>query len=126
MGKPEFAAKSDATCDGPYVMKKLPEVTLAFWITKITATTLGETAGDLFSQTLRMGYFLTTVALFMPFVATLIVQLRSPRYNPVFYWTVILSTSMAGPHKRTIAWDTQLAQGCPGGTASGGGRARRA
>ncbi|WP_377273321.1 hypothetical protein [Peterkaempfera sp. SMS 1(5)a] len=77
-------------------MKKLPEVTLAFWIMKIAATTLGETAGDLFAQTLGFGYFLTTIALFLIFVATLVVQLRSARYNPFFYWTVILSTSMAG------------------------------
>ncbi|MEU7427958.1 hypothetical protein [Streptomyces sp. NPDC040750] len=78
------------------VMKKLPEVTLIFWIMKIAATTLGETAGDLFAQTLKLGYFLTTIALFAVFVATLVVQLRSRRYNPFFYWTVILSTSMAG------------------------------
>ncbi|WP_330338292.1 COG4705 family protein [Streptomyces sp. NBC_00557] len=78
------------------VMKKLPEVTVAFWVMKIAATTLGETAGDLFSQTLELGYFLTTVALFLVFVVTLVVQLRSARYNPFFYWTVILSTSMAG------------------------------
>ncbi len=78
------------------VVKKLPEVTLAFWIMKIAATTLGETAGDLFAQTLRLGYFLTTIALFLVFVVTLAVQLRSRRYNPFFYWTVILSTSMAG------------------------------
>ncbi|WP_225099752.1 hypothetical protein [Streptomyces sp. CoH27] len=78
------------------VMKKLPEVTLAFWIMKIAATTLGETAGDLFSQTLKLGYFLTTIALFLVFVVTLVIQLRAKRYNPFFYWTVILSTSMAG------------------------------
>ncbi|WP_371794523.1 hypothetical protein [Streptomyces sp. NBC_01718] len=78
------------------LVKKLPEVTLAFWITKIAATTLGETAGDLFAQTLGLGYFLTTIALFLIFVVTLVVQLRSRRYNPFFYWTVILSTSMAG------------------------------
>lgn len=78
------------------VVKKLPEVTLAFWIMKIAATTLGETAGDLFAQTLGLGYFLTTIALFLVFVVTLVVQLRSSRYNPFFYWTVILSTSMAG------------------------------
>ncbi|MEU9990539.1 hypothetical protein AB0E10_27800 [Streptomyces sp. NPDC048045] len=78
------------------VMKKLPEVTLAFWIMKIAATTLGETAGDLFAQTLKLGYFLTTIALFLVFVVTLVVQLRSSHYNPFFYWTVILSTSMAG------------------------------
>ncbi|MCX5442714.1 MULTISPECIES: hypothetical protein [unclassified Streptomyces] len=78
------------------VMKKLPEVTLAFWIMKIAATTLGETAGDLFAQTLKLGYFLTTIGLFLIFAVTLVVQLRSSRYNPFFYWTVILSTSMAG------------------------------
>ncbi|MCX4885567.1 MULTISPECIES: hypothetical protein [unclassified Streptomyces] len=78
------------------VMKKLPEVTPAFWIMKIAATTLGETAGDLFAQTLKLGYFLTTIALFVLFVVTLVVQLRSSHYNPFFYWTVILSTSMAG------------------------------
>jgi uncharacterized membrane-anchored protein len=78
------------------VTKKLPEVTLAFWIMKIAATTLGETAGDLFAQTLKLGYFLTTIALFAIFVVTLVVQLRSRRYNPFFYWTVILSTSTAG------------------------------
>lgn len=79
-----------------YAMKKLPEVTLAFWVMKIAATTLGETAGDLFAQTLKLGYFLTTIALFLIFVVTLVIQLRSRRYNPFFYWTVILSTSMAG------------------------------
>lgn len=79
-----------------FVMKKLPEVTLAFWVMKIAATTLGETAGDLFAQTLALGYFLTTVALFLIFVVTLLVQLRSTRYNPYFYWTVILSTSTVG------------------------------
>ncbi|NUR84655.1 MAG: hypothetical protein HOY71_11275 [Nonomuraea sp.] len=63
---------------------------------KVAATTLGETAGDLFSQTLQLGYFLTTVGLFLIFVVTLLVQLASTRYNPFFYWTVILSTSMAG------------------------------
>ncbi|MFR9789552.1 hypothetical protein ACL07V_12890 [Streptomyces sp. MB22_4] len=76
--------------------RKLPEVALAFWIMKIAATTLGETAGDLFSQTLRLGYFLTTLALFLVFVVTLVIQLRSAHYQPFCYWTVILSTSMAG------------------------------
>ncbi|MGW1535444.1 COG4705 family protein [Streptomyces aureus] len=99
MKKPEvltdldMASMSNTTTS---VMKKLPEVTLAFWIMKIAATTLGETAGDLFAQTLKLGYFLTTIALFLLFVVTLVVQLKSSRYHPFLYWTVILSTSMAG------------------------------
>jgi uncharacterized membrane-anchored protein len=94
--RPEVLAEADITGAGKHVMKKLPEVTLAFWVMKIAATTLGETAGDLFSQTLKLGYFLTTIALFLIFVVTLVIQLASKRYNPFFYWTVILSTSMAG------------------------------
>jgi uncharacterized membrane-anchored protein len=94
--QPEVFTEMDVAGAGRYVMKKLPEVTLAFWIMKIAATTLGETAGDLFAQTLKLGYFLTTIALFVLFVVTLVIQLRARRYNPFFYWTVILSTSMAG------------------------------
>ncbi|WP_412746113.1 hypothetical protein [Krasilnikovia sp. MM14-A1004] len=89
-------SEADLAGAGRYALKKLPEVTLAFWIMKIAATTLGETAGDLFAQTLKLGYFLTTIALFAVFVVTLVIQLRARRYNPFFYWTVILSTSMAG------------------------------
>jgi uncharacterized membrane-anchored protein len=101
LDKPELVTDPGATAlnvadPGASVMKKLPEVTLAFWVMKIAATTLGETAGDLFAQTLKLGYFVTTVLLFLIFVVTLVVQLRSRRYNPFFYWTVILSTSMAG------------------------------
>ncbi|QUW78369.1 hypothetical protein SMIR_03780 [Streptomyces mirabilis] len=96
MDKTEIVVDPQVADPGTSVMKKLPEVTLAFWIMKIAATTLGETAGDLFAQTLKLGYFLTTILLFLVFVVTLVVQLRSRRYNPFFYWTVILSTSMAG------------------------------
>lgn len=96
MTRPEVLTEADVAGAGKYVMKKLPEVTLAFWVMKVAATTLGETAGDLFSQTLKLGYFLTTLALFLVFIVTLVVQLTSKRYNPFFYWTVILSTSMAG------------------------------
>ncbi|MEU6283359.1 hypothetical protein [Streptomyces sp. NPDC047028] len=104
------------------VMKKLPEVTLAFWVMKIAATTLGETAGDLFSQTLKLGYFLTTVALFLVFVVTLVVQLRSSRYHPFFYWTVILSTSMAGTTMSDFMnRDASAAYLTPGATRLGWG-----
>lgn len=77
-------------------MKKLPEVTLAFWIMKICATTLGETAGDLLSMTLNIGYALSSLILISFFIISLTIQLVSKKYNPVIYWIVILSTSTAG------------------------------
>lgn len=77
-------------------MNKLPKITLAFWIMKICATTLGETAGDLLSMTLDVGYAISSLILVSVFVVTLLTQLASKRYNPALYWVVILSTSTAG------------------------------
>ncbi len=36
-------------------INKLPAITISFWVMKICATTLGETAGDLLSMTLNIG-----------------------------------------------------------------------
>lgn len=77
-------------------MSKLPQITAFFWIVKICATTLGETAGDLLSMTLNVGYAVSSMILIGIFLATLVSQLISKSYNPLLYWTVILSTSTAG------------------------------
>ncbi|HEY9725929.1 MAG TPA: hypothetical protein V6D50_05705 [Chroococcales cyanobacterium] len=77
-------------------MSKLPQITAFFWIMKICATTLGETAGDLLSMTLNVGYAVSSIILISIFLATLVTQLLSKSYNPLLYWTVILSTSTAG------------------------------
>jgi uncharacterized membrane-anchored protein len=77
-------------------LSKLPAITAAFWIMKICATTLGETAGDLLSMTLNVGYAASSLILISVFVVTLALQLLSAKYHPFLYWTVILSTSTAG------------------------------
>ncbi len=77
-------------------MSKLPAITAFFWIMKICATTLGETAGDLLSMTLNVGYALSSTILIGVFLVTLVTQMISKSYNPLLYWTVILSTSTAG------------------------------
>ena len=77
-------------------MNKLPAITLSFWIMKICATTLGETAGDLLSMTMNVGYAVSSVILLSFFFATLVVQLSTKKFHPIIYWAVILSTSTAG------------------------------
>lgn len=77
-------------------MNKLPPITLAFWIMKICATTLGETAGDLLSMTLHVGYAVSSLILISFFLIALIAQLKSAKFHPFLYWTVILATSTAG------------------------------
>lgn len=77
-------------------MNKVPAATFAFWVTKISATTLGETAGDLLSMTLAVGYAASSALLMVMFVALLAAQLRSRAFRPTLYWSVVLLTSTAG------------------------------
>jgi uncharacterized membrane-anchored protein len=66
-------------------MSKLPQITAFFWIMKICATTLGETAGDLLSMTLNVGYAISSTMLIGVFLVTLVTQLVSKSYNPFLY-----------------------------------------
>jgi uncharacterized membrane-anchored protein len=75
---------------------KLPAVVGFFWVLKIAATTLGETGGDLFAQTLKFGYGATSVVMFSLLFMTLAAQMRTRSYKPWIYWSVILLTSTAG------------------------------
>ncbi len=77
-------------------MGKLPQITAFFWVMKICATTLGETAGDLLSMTINVGYATSSMILISVFLVTLVAQLLAKSHNPLLYWIVILSTSTAG------------------------------
>ncbi|AMJ68089.1 COG4705 family protein [Hymenobacter sp. PAMC 26628] len=77
-------------------MKKIAQVTLLFWIMKICATTLGETAGDQLAQTMKVGYGTSSLILLGFFVVVLAGQLAVSRYIPALYWATILATSTAG------------------------------
>ena len=56
-----------------YVLRKLPHVTVLFWILKTIAVTLGETAGDEFGITLQVGY-VATAAIFIAAASNNILQ----------------------------------------------------
>ncbi len=77
-------------------MNKLPQITIGFWIMKICATTLGETAGDLLSMTMNVGYAISSLILISGFLISLTGQLFVKKYIPFLFWTVILATSTAG------------------------------
>ncbi|WP_210515145.1 COG4705 family protein [Hymenobacter terricola] len=77
-------------------MKKIAQITLLFWIMKICATTLGETAGDQLAQTMKVGYGTSSLILLGFFVVVLAGQLAVSRYIPALYWATILATSTAG------------------------------
>lgn len=77
-------------------LNKVAQVNLAFWIAKICATTLGETAGDLLSMTLNLGYAASSFVLLTMLAAALIAQLRAREFRPAVFWLVVLLTSTAG------------------------------
>jgi len=78
------------------VPSKVPAVTLAFWVVKILATTLGETGGDALSMTLNLGYAVSTLIFLAFFVVTVTAQIRSSHYHPLFYWATIVATTTVG------------------------------
>jgi uncharacterized membrane-anchored protein len=97
-------------------LNKVPEVTLAFWIIKIAATTLGETAGDTLSMTLQWGYLAST-ALFV--VALLVLagfQIAARRFHPFLYWATIIASTTFGTTMADFA-DRSLGVGYAGGSS---------
>ena len=77
-------------------MNKVPAVTLAFWIAKIAATTLGETGGDAVSMSMNLGYLVATGIFAAIFVIALAMQVAEKRYHPFNYWFVIVATTTVG------------------------------
>ena len=77
-------------------LSKVPQVTIAFWIVKILATTLGETGGDAVTMTLQLGYAIGTLIFLGFFAVTLTAQVAAKRYHPFLYWAVVVATTTVG------------------------------
>src|ERR1700722_13977661 len=75
---------------------KVPQITLAFWIIKIAATTLGETGGDALSMTLNLGYAGSTLIFLAFFVAGAAAQIASSKLHRFLFWLVIVATTTVG------------------------------
>ncbi|MGI5175980.1 hypothetical protein ACQEVZ_06570 [Dactylosporangium sp. CA-152071] len=75
---------------------KVPEVTVYFWIIKVLATTVGETAADLLNFNLGIGLGATTGIMAVALAIALALQLRADRYVPWRYWLVVILVSVAG------------------------------
>jgi uncharacterized membrane-anchored protein len=78
------------------MLNKVPEVTLYFWVIKILATTVGETAADYLNDTLGFGLTWTTVVMSVGLVVLLVVQFRSNRYIAPVYWAAVVFISVVG------------------------------
>lgn len=95
-------------------LSKVPEVTLIFWIVKIAATTLGETAGDAVSMSMDLGYLIGTAIFALAFIIAVLSQIKSKQYHPAIYWTTIIASTTVGTTLADYA-DRSLGIGYSGG-----------
>ena len=98
------------------ILSKVPEITLAFWIIKILATTLGETGGDAVSMSMNLGYLIGTAIFGIIFVAAVVVQIRASKFHPVIYWFTIIASTTVGTTLADYA-TRSLGIGYTGGSA---------
>jgi len=98
----------------PESFNKVPEVTLAFWIIKIAATTLGETGGDTVTMTLD---WVAGTALFLAALVLLVcLQIIAKKFHPFLYWATIIASTTFGMTMADFA-DRSLGVGYTGGSS---------
>jgi len=97
-------------------LSKVPELTLLFWIIKIAATTLGETAGDAVSMSMNLGYLVGTAIFSAIFIIAATAQIRAKSFHPLLYWTTVIATTTVGTTLADFA-DRSLGIGYAGGAS---------
>ena len=95
---------------------KVPAITLGFWLIKILATTLGETAGDTVSMSMNMGYLIGTAIFLTALIVLIWWQLTATRFHPFLYWATIIASTTAGTTMADFA-TRSLGIGYTGGSA---------
>jgi uncharacterized membrane-anchored protein len=75
---------------------RVPEVTLDFWLIKLMAVTMGETAADYLAVNLGLGLTATSVLMTGVLVVALVVQFAQRRYVPWAYWLAVVLISIVG------------------------------
>jgi uncharacterized membrane-anchored protein len=96
-------------------ISKVPELTVIFWVIKIAATTLGETAGDAVSMSMNLGYLISTAIFAAIFLTAVVVQIKAKKFHPIIYWTTIIATTTVGTTLADFA-DRSLGIGYTGGS----------
>lgn len=97
-------------------LSKVPQVTLAFWIVKVAATTLGETGGDAVSMSMNLGYLVATGIFALIFAVVVTCQVRVKHFHPLLYWATIVATTTMGTTLADFA-DRSLGIGYSGGAS---------
>jgi uncharacterized membrane-anchored protein len=78
------------------MLRKVPEITIYFWIIKVLCTTIGETAADFINANLHLGLTSTTYIMGTLLIIVLFVQFSCRKYIPWIYWLAVVLLSIVG------------------------------
>src|SRR5258708_10705720 len=81
---------------GELMLDKVRGIALAFWIIKITSTTVGETGADYVAKNVGLGTVMTDAIMASLLTAMLVVQLLKRSYVPWVYWLTVVLVSVVG------------------------------
>src|SRR3954466_8960381 len=93
---PTTRQPSTTSSTGRWMLNKVPEITVFFWIIKILCTTVGESFADYINETLGFGLTNTTIVFSAALIVTLVAQFWARRYVPPIYWLVVVLISVVG------------------------------
>lgn len=84
------------SANGELLYNRVPRVTVSFWVIKLLAVTVGETAADYLA--VNLGYGLTPTTWFMSavLIVALVLQFAQKRYVPWAYWIAVVLISIVG------------------------------
>lgn len=82
--------------DQPSALNRVPKVTFDFWLIKLMAVTMGETAADYLNVNLGIGLTNTSLIMAAVLIAALVLQFRQKRYVPWSYWLAVVLISVVG------------------------------
>ncbi|MFJ6322128.1 MULTISPECIES: hypothetical protein [unclassified Rhizobium] len=85
-----------STKPGASTPNRVPEVTADFWIIKLLAVTMGETAADYLAVNLGLGLSLTSAIMCALLAIALVLQFAQKRYVPWSYWLAVVMISVVG------------------------------
>lgn len=77
-------------------LNRVPEVTLDFWLIKVMAVTMGETAADYLAVNLGLGLTVTSLIMSAVLIVALVLQFGRKRYVPWAYWLAVVLISVVG------------------------------
>ncbi len=78
------------------VLNRVPRVTVDFWLIKLLAVTMGETAADYLAVNMGLGLTATSAIMTLVLIGALSLQFLQGRYVPWAYWTAVVMISVVG------------------------------